>query len=364
MGKKKKQPAPFVGIASHYKEYRHGNPRGGKIYVPGSKRSPGKPLNKDGREVLVTRTAEVLRGFKFSRFEFEGACRAGLRSALCLAGNSWQSSDNVAADVVHQALSSIGAKRPTWIEGQPHYSISLEYCAWCAREIDDPDAKRAQRFCSADCAKSFVQHRENVESRKYDVAVRAAHHVIDRDKAEPRPCHHCGKAFKTDAKHSRFCSLSCAATFAQGDRARQDRNCLVCGTQYHPLNSDQECCSLSCRTKLALRREAEQLIHLRRRCSYCEEVYTPHKRTQEYCSRECQIQQNRERGYARKRVSHNPRPCKWCGNEFVPGNSMGQFCSSRCSKDASRFSDGSVPKNLTWRIFDRYISTPLQADAA
>ncbi|OWK20076.1 hypothetical protein AJ88_33085 [Mesorhizobium amorphae CCBAU 01583] len=51
----------------------------------------------DKRKHVVNQMMDVMADWRLSPFEFEGSCRAGLRSALCLAGHSWQRADDEAA---------------------------------------------------------------------------------------------------------------------------------------------------------------------------------------------------------------------------------------------------------------------------
>src|SRR5690606_26650363 len=97
-------------------------------------------------------------------------------------------------------LNKIGARRPTWEEGQWVYTQSPDYCAWCHGPIEIEEMSRGRRFCSVDCAKSAVEHMNRKTSHHYGAVLRSALRLIDKDRAEPRPCQHCGTMFKTDAR--------------------------------------------------------------------------------------------------------------------------------------------------------------------
>ena len=71
---------------------------------------------------LVESCAAILGRWRSSAFEFEASCRHGLRSGFCLAGESWARADVMAAEIVRESLHRIGARRPTWEEGQPEYT--------------------------------------------------------------------------------------------------------------------------------------------------------------------------------------------------------------------------------------------------
>jgi hypothetical protein len=73
------------------------------------------------RAEAVQAIADILKsGHPPSPYYRESACRHGIRSALCLAGQSWPAADATAAQIVDAALARIGAiPRPTWYMGQP-----------------------------------------------------------------------------------------------------------------------------------------------------------------------------------------------------------------------------------------------------
>ena len=72
---------------------------------------------KGRRAELVRVLAAIMREAEPTYFALEGPLRHAIRSAFCEAGSSWAVADASAADLVGEALRSIGAKRPRWEEG-------------------------------------------------------------------------------------------------------------------------------------------------------------------------------------------------------------------------------------------------------
>lgn len=108
------------------------------------------------RRKLIDQTAAILRQGEPTSFAFEGFMRHGLRSGLCLRGWSWPAADEMASDIVRSALAQIGAKRPTYQQGQPEwvqYGVVLverERCVQCGAKL--PVGHR--KFCSSRCARA------------------------------------------------------------------------------------------------------------------------------------------------------------------------------------------------------------------
>ena len=113
-----------------------------------------RQLSRDHRRRLVDGVAAILRKGDPTPFAFEAFCIYGLRSGLCLRGWGWHEADETAQDVVSAALRQIGAKRPTWYQGQPEYTqdgvIMFERtrCVRCHWKL--PEGHR--KFCSSLCA--------------------------------------------------------------------------------------------------------------------------------------------------------------------------------------------------------------------
>jgi hypothetical protein len=103
---------------------------------------------------LVARTREAFSDGRITTlFGYEGLQRATIRSVLCLRGVSWAMADQMAAGVVADVLLTLAAKRPTWNEGQPEWTIEggalieRTRCACCHKPLPEERPK----FCSDGC---------------------------------------------------------------------------------------------------------------------------------------------------------------------------------------------------------------------
>lgn len=128
------------------------------------------------RKALVDRCAVILRAGEPTCFAFEANCRHSLRAGLCLNGWSWARADTEAAEIVAEALRRIGARRPTWREGQPRYTqegfspIERSRCIWCARGLPDD----RWLYCCTTCSQRARHVRRVRDERAYDYAARHA----------------------------------------------------------------------------------------------------------------------------------------------------------------------------------------------
>lgn len=135
-------------------------------------------INKDRRRHLVETVAAILKRGEPTVFAFEAACRHGLRSRLCLQGWKWAEADALAAEIVATALNRIGARRPTWEEGQPEFAqngagalIERTRCIRCHKPLPENHRK----FCGHTCATAhfMMQDRRQKasEDEVYDLVV-------------------------------------------------------------------------------------------------------------------------------------------------------------------------------------------------
>ena len=153
--------------------------------------APEKPkpkvrrFNRDRRRHLVERVAKIMReardtGEAATLMSLEAPIRHGLRSKLCLAGWGWQEADDIARDIVDGALRHVGARRPTWAEGQPEWGqqgagalIERTRCVRCHVRLPEGHTK----FCSDLCASAhhmrIARRQQATEARAYDFAARA-----------------------------------------------------------------------------------------------------------------------------------------------------------------------------------------------
>ena len=253
MGFKRKHGA-FKGIGREYTLYRYGSPTAGAVYVPG-RDLPKQARNKDAREHMIGEAKRLLASGTSSPFEFEGVCRHGIRSGLCLDGFNWQISDDVAAFAVTEALRRMGARRPSWEEGQPEATTAVECCAWCGRELEIGSGRK-DRFCDSVCARSYFTHRTDREGRKASAMHKAAKRIIYREPRKvgdhattipDRNCESYGKLFHPVAEHIRTCSVDCRGAHAK--EVVKVMTCLCCGTSFPASRAKRSpFCSESCST--------------------------------------------------------------------------------------------------------------------
>lgn len=130
-------------------------------------------INKDRRKHLMEKVAAILKAGDPTPFAFEATCRHALRSRLCLAGWGWADADAVANDIVQVALLRIGAKRPSWAEGQPEYAqngagaqIERTRCIRCRSKLPEGHHK----FCSDLCAGAHHSHLDRIRGAEEVVA--------------------------------------------------------------------------------------------------------------------------------------------------------------------------------------------------
>lgn len=236
-------PKAFTG----YQEYRHGVP------VKSSRREP--VFNKDATNALVMKIASYLRQFHLTPFEFEGACRHNLRSALCLVGYRWGVADAEAARIVAQALGRLNARRPTWEEGQREHVVPIENCYRCQGPLDDMQMARSQRFCSDECAKAHVEARNYVGHIYENKVATSAYRAVLQSKRALVTCKHCDKQFRPNTPGGtwEYCSHSCSskAKMKLAVACAAPRECPVCHSTYQPRAPQQAFCTDKCRSRVS-----------------------------------------------------------------------------------------------------------------
>ena len=135
---------------------------------------PHKPrkLKKEYRRRLIQGTATILKMAEPTPFAFEAFCRHEMRSGLCLRGWPWADADAAAAEIVAAALNMVGARRPTWQQGQPEYvqfGVVLEErtrCVVCGWKL--PEGHRL--YCSSTCFEVKRHDRRHKWENAYDYA--------------------------------------------------------------------------------------------------------------------------------------------------------------------------------------------------
>jgi predicted nucleic acid-binding Zn ribbon protein len=167
------------------------------------------------RHERVRKVADVLKEYRASPFQFEGACHHAIRSQLCLNGWDFHDADKEAHKLVQAALDLIGARRPSWEQGQPEWTqqgVRADeplHCKRCGRTL--PEGHKL--WCSSMCySASRVSRMTREEKERKRIATEASH-AAWRAKQPSRSCEECGGAFKPNKpsdKHQRFCSRKCA----------------------------------------------------------------------------------------------------------------------------------------------------------
>jgi hypothetical protein len=300
-----------AGAFSGYTEFRYG-PTKTRPYL--AKPRHRRIFEGPEFEAIVSRTAGALAGARWSKFQYEAACRHGLRQGLVLAGHRWGQADLEAARIVAAALSTIGARRPSWEQGQREYAIGPDRCANCGGPMDAAGLISGKRFCSPECARARYAQFDRIAILENGLAEQTARYFFKRELNPDRPCERCRRVFRPAVDGARYCSALCAR-LARGDLV-PDRQCDHCGKTYHPptKKAASRYCSAECK------HAAERKI-LPRACSVCGKEFTPKRDAQTACSRDCS---RREPGKLPE------KPCECCGAPFRPKTPWGKFCSPTC----------------------------------
>lgn len=287
----------------------------------------GRILKGERRRHVVDEVMDILKDWRFSKFENEGPVRHGLRSALCPDGHRWALADLEAALMVQEGLKRIGAKRPSWAEGQRDYADPRHNCAWCGNDLPEEmtSGARQGRFCSAVCAKSAIQKRTEEERFHASRTGMAAYRVIRREKLPLRDCLQCGTAFRPfnyQKADQRFCTHECSQLWS---RRIPERDCKTCGTMFRPKSASGIYCSIAC----SVERPYEP-----RACKECGGPVPKGCHSAPYCSNQCKYKQ--EQG--RRRIARLQRACEktcaYCEEPFVAKTPAAAFCSSTCRASA------------------------------
>lgn len=289
----------------------------------------------EARQHLVQRVMDVLRDWRLSPFENEGAATAGLRGALCLKGYGWEKANREASEIVAEGLRLLGAVRPTWEQGQREYSVPKENCSWCYGPIGD-DLLRDQRrtsYCSDVCARAAIAHRDFGDRRNNSESYQAAWDTIYRTRHPARECLECGKSFRPQAADGVYCSRACAHK-----RQHPDRHCQQCGKTFRPRGDHSKFCSSDCAS-------SSQRTLMDRHCQFCAKLFRPSEDSVRFCSIQC-VNLGRS-------LIQIPRECEWCGGRFMAKSPKGRCCSHPCSNTFAAFRAGRwVPKRISPPVFD------------
>jgi len=332
MGKKRRyegeyEPRWTAGL----REYRYGEMHiGARTYDLKSRITLAGPKPKpifrgEKRKNVVAEAMNVMRDWRLSPFEHEGATRAGLRSSLCLDGYDWNRADGAAADIVKECLHRMGAERPTYLKGQREYTIPREFCRCCLGPLDDEALAARRAFCSEECRQS-VRTRDTMLYERLMVDTRnRASFIKANAAAAPRSCSQCGKTYRAAKASQMVCSRECAQ---QALRTIKPRNCLWCQKTFRPRDNSKRCCSVECGVKhgaMIRNKAAPEVI-----CAVCKSVFRKRSPMGKYCSPSCKTWADNEA----RRLPERTGNCEECGAEFVRQRSDKLYCSRACGARA------------------------------
>ena len=123
---------------------------------------PGRQLPAEARRD-VKMLINLMAAADPSPFALEGVAVALFRSRQCLAGWRFEFADLMARSIVAESLKRVGARRPSWDEGQLWYARHFVYrwvvlaeerqpfCATCGARISDAKNSGSRRWCSEKC---------------------------------------------------------------------------------------------------------------------------------------------------------------------------------------------------------------------
>jgi predicted nucleic acid-binding Zn ribbon protein len=170
-----------------------------------------KRLPKHRQAAILQFATDYLREGFPTVFAFEGSCRHGLRSGLCLEGWNWTAADMAASQAITLALSHLGAERPTWEQAQPEYTQpgvladSRTHCINCYK----PLTGHQRLFCSRTCKDASQDRRASDDAKAATRAADIARHARWSEKQPDRHCLTCGTAFKPKVPRQKYCCKSC-----------------------------------------------------------------------------------------------------------------------------------------------------------
>lgn len=230
-----------------------------------------RKINDDLRNRLLDTVIVILKEGRPTLFALEGTCRHHVRAFLCVEGWGWEEADIASADIVLTALNRIGAKRPSWADGQPEYRGNgfhgnMRRCInpKCHGLLED----QQKLYCSDHCRHYVVVTRWNEQNREYknasQVINRAKRKAADPDaykakqreyqrrqdeKRPVRECVLCSKPFKAN-KTQRYCSDACKYKRNEADK---ERACVVCFNRFFVrwASEPKQTCSRKCAARLA-----------------------------------------------------------------------------------------------------------------
>lgn len=248
-----------------------------------------KKLTIERRKYLINSVADVLREGQPTAFAFEGACRHGVRSGLCLDGWPWRDADAVATEVVEAALKRIGTVRPTWWQGQPESAaeglvfVERTFCECCGAKM--PKAEGIQtgwekRYCSKLCnEKARHRYERNYGKQRSIAELHMAQKAMGERKRQKREtiCRKCGELFvPNQSSMGLYCSRTCSGLANRGRWVPLPK-CVTCGKECQQTRTKY--CSRDCFRATIARTE--------KTCEVCSQTFNPPNIGTKTCSRVC-----------------------------------------------------------------------------
>ncbi len=245
-----------------------------------------RSLNRRKLDHFIEGAMVVLRTGVPSLFQYEAACRHGLRRVLVEQGWRWADADAAANVAVAEALRRLGAVRPTWYEGQAEYlqnvAIDRHFCARCGNPLEEGRSK----YCSHLCGTAASKQRNAFFGMQVSLAeykVKLADRRIEKLKECSKDCDACGKPFLAEHPSIRFCSRKCGSS----ERVKHGaRACEGCGETFIQKNGTAaRFCSVVCKGKASRKPVPEA------ECPSCLSVFKWKRsyRPQVYCSTPCAV---------------------------------------------------------------------------
>nr|WP_313709125.1 hypothetical protein [Brucella intermedia] len=234
-------------------------------------REKPRKLHDDLRTRLLETVIVILKEGRPTLFALEGTCRHHVRAFLCVEGWGWEEADIASADIVLTALNRIGAKRPSWADGQPEYRGhgfhgNMRRCI--NQKCHAPLEENQKLYCSDHCrhyvnvSRWMERNKEHALAQKVinrakrkaadPEAFKAKQREYQRRQDEKRPvreCVLCSKPFKAN-KTQRYCSDACKYKRNEADK---ERACVVCFNRFFVrwVSEPKQTCSRKCAARLA-----------------------------------------------------------------------------------------------------------------
>jgi hypothetical protein len=170
--------------------------------------------DRAARQAKVREIADVLRDAEPTPFALQAACTHAIRAKLCLDGWPYTVAHAEADKLVKAALDLVGAKRPSWAQGQPEWTQEgvrtreRTTCARCARPLPEGHFK----WCSHNCKRAAGEDKWRQQNRQEFNAKQRAYRAAWSAKQPSRACAECGTEFKPKSPtnpNAKHCSVRC-----------------------------------------------------------------------------------------------------------------------------------------------------------